>query len=1184
MGLTEIVDGLRDFGERNANRLRRFAYSSLAFGIAATGAGFATNARAQGPNMFVDDSNVSGIEDGSRAHPFDTMQEGVDAVADGGTVNVASGRYDERISVTKSLSLIGEDPETTVVYGVQGESFILALLGGEHNVRGFTFRSSGSHTGIYSQMSGSIENCLFVGNRDGVSVGSGGNVDVTNNTFYRNLTGIDVIGNPSSQAEARIRNNILVGSDVAGLRGSFSSILFAHNCLSGNSQDFFDYTLSPDDVGNVFADPLFVSDTDFHLQLSSPAIGSGDVNGVSVDMGVYGGTNAPGVRIFIDMSIDNTYSLRVTENRHNNTVGVSIEANNPASTNENQLIREAGLLIPTRATLDPQNVGMYYLDEGSWYMLGERVDDGPLLPLFYEAYKVFLPPVAAVDSFLNRMRSFFEFIDSGREDIVRPRDINLNSGDYINLLVPFGSAPITRGLRIELPNAGTQDFFFKFTASQFPVLDLETKMEYGIEIIEGQSPIITKQRRGVLIYHSVDREIFVEYYQVDPTSPYTLGESGEVALDIPAFSLDRAMTVGLERLVGNEVPDLDGALSPAFRVTPDDLDFNQDNQPTLRMRYSDVLAAPGRAMRLNQQMDRDVKIFHHDGSQWSSLDTVVDGNFASAEISGGGMYAVGVEREVVIDPIPSNIMFIAQDSTRSSYELYSVDPFSQRITQLTRGLDIRDQEWSPDGSGVIVYSAEKRRAIIIPDVNNGNILEMPDEVMDDVWNYRWSPDGSKIATLRPDGLYLIDTEGIITELVRGGVWDHWWNPDGESIIYSGGSRERSTEIINIDGSERRRFTEDIDGYLYWLTFSPDRSQLAAAQSPSYYVMDTDGSGVLELYNHPTPNAMNPLFWFQDGGSLFFYSSRERPAGFYSVDSDGRNLQPLLEEYWDYTDFEGLRVEPQWGQGGIHGTPYSSSPDGTMLAFIGFSTPNMGIHVYDIEERRVRRLTEDLRPILGDIQWSRPINHLILGEESLPYDTNGDDRVDIVDLVTVARAFGNYSPEADVNGDGRVDIVDLVTVASHFGEIYGNAAPSIVPRRMLPTGDTVNEWLEEAREHPGDFPEYRRGVAVLERLAQVSAPEQTNLLPNYPNPFNPETWMPFELAETSDVTIRVYDPRGDVVRTLNLGQMPAGTYSSPFRAPRWDGRNDLGENVGSGLYIMELNAGDHHSTRRMLMVK
>jgi len=49
-------------------------------------------------------------------------------------------------------------------------------------------------------------------------------------------------------------------------------------------------------------------------------------------------------------------------------------------------------------------------------------------------------------------------------------------------------------------------------------------------------------------------------------------------------------------------------------------------------------------------------------------------------------------------------------------------------------------------------------------------------------------------------------------------------------------------------------------------------------------------------------------------------------------------------------------------------------------------------------------------------------------------------------------------------------------------------------------------------------------------------------------------------------------------------MPAGTYSSPFRAPRWDGRNDLGENVGSGLYIMELNAGDHHSTRRMLMVK
>ncbi|MAF11732.1 hypothetical protein CMK11_14895 [Candidatus Poribacteria bacterium] len=98
------------------------------------------------------------------------------------------------------------------------------------------------------------------------------------------------------------------------------------------------------------------------------------------------------------------------------------------------------------------------------------------------------------------------------------------------------------------------------------------------------------------------------------------------------------------------------------------------------------------------------------------------------------------------------------------------------------------------------------------------------------------------------------------------------------------------------------------------------------------------------------------------------------------------------------------------------------------------------------------------------------------------------------------------------------------------------------------------------------------------------PYRTRLMANYPNPFNPETWIPFELAETSDVTIRIYDLAGSRVRTLNLGSTPPGAYSSPGRAAHWDGTNDEGESVASGMYLYELGVAGERSVRRMVVLK
>ena len=97
-------------------------------------------------------------------------------------------------------------------------------------------------------------------------------------------------------------------------------------------------------------------------------------------------------------------------------------------------------------------------------------------------------------------------------------------------------------------------------------------------------------------------------------------------------------------------------------------------------------------------------------------------------------------------------------------------------------------------------------------------------------------------------------------------------------------------------------------------------------------------------------------------------------------------------------------------------------------------------------------------------------------------------------------------------------------------------------------------------------------------------EENALLANYPNPFNPETWIPYQLSEPSDVTVSIYSVNGSLIRTLALGHQAAGVYRSRNRAAYWDGRNAFGERVASGLYFYTLTAGDFTATRKMLIRK
>ena len=193
-----------------------------------------------------------------------------------------------------------------------------------------------------------------------------------------------------------------------------------------------------------------------------------------------------------------------------------------------------------------------------------------------------------------------------------------------------------------------------------------------------------------------------------------------------------------------------------------------------------------------------------------------------------------------------------------------------------------------------------------------------------------------------------------------------------------------------------------------------------------------------------------------------------------------------------------------------------------------------------------------------------------------------------DLVLVAANFGktiigDVFPNPDVNRDGEVNVIDLLLVVNAL-DITSGAAP-LHPHQMAQLdADTVKRWIKKAEQLPNRNVIVRKGIAILRQFVQVLHPIQTRLLENYPNPFNPETWIPYQLESPSDVTISIYDTNGHRIRTIELGYQRAGTYYSKDRAAYWDGRNDSGEPVASGLYFGTLSTGDFTATRKMLLRK
>ena len=212
-------------------------------------------------------------------------------------------------------------------------------------------------------------------------------------------------------------------------------------------------------------------------------------------------------------------------------------------------------------------------------------------------------------------------------------------------------------------------------------------------------------------------------------------------------------------------------------------------------------------------------------------------------------------------------------------------------------------------------------------------------------------------------------------------------------------------------------------------------------------------------------------------------------------------------------------------------------------------------------------------------------HIAVGGRIATGDVNRDGVVTILDLILIARQLGqrvSANSPADLNGDGSVSILDLILAARSLGSTTAPAAPSLGTESV--DAATIAAWIAEARFEDDGSLAFREGIEMLETMLASLIPQETALLRNYPNPFNPETWIPYQLAQATDVTLTIYDAKGVLVRQLDLGYQQAGRYTDRTRAAYWDGCNHLGESVGSGIYFYQLRAGDHSTIRKMLILK
>ena len=415
---------------------------------------------------------------------------------------------------------------------------------------------------------------------------------------------------------------------------------------------------------------------------------------------------------------------------------------------------------------------------------------------------------------------------------------------------------------------------------------------------------------------------------------------------------------------------------------------------------------------------------------------------------------------------------------------------------------------------------------------------------------------------------------------RGEVVGHTSNVNSlafkpNSYLLASGSWDRTIRIWDV-GNNNRRHVRTLRGHtdnVYSVAWSPDGGTLASGSLDGTVRLWNPDNGINFAVLRGHTRRVYCVAWSPDG-RILASGSFDGTVRLWNPDTHGTRRVLRGHTGNIYT----LAFHPN-GQ-----TLASGSSDSTIRLW----NPNTGAHKATLTGYSNAPNSLAFSPN-GQILAGRVQDTISLWR-LLTVDVTGNGKVNVNDLVEVARNYGKTvgagaNRKADVNNDGKVDVDDFIAVAE---AVDAAGAPALTQRDIKPgslQAADVHRWIRDAKAANAD----PVGIAALEQLLAAltraeAPPEKTVLLANYPNPFNPETWIPYQLSEAAEVTVTLHSSDGKLVRTLELGQMPAGAYSDKDRAAYWDGRNAQGEPVASGVYFYTLTAGDFSATRKMVIRK
>ena len=472
--------------------------------------------------------------------------------------------------------------------------------------------------------------------------------------------------------------------------------------------------------------------------------------------------------------------------------------------------------------------------------------------------------------------------------------------------------------------------------------------------------------------------------------------------------------------------------------------------------------------------------------------------------------------------------------------------------------------WTDNGGIYALVGTEVRR--FAPSVNNAMSLAIDDSSGKLYWTEQTRGVGA-ISSANLDGSGVTRVTSTLTPAIGVAV-----DTVGSKLYWTtaGGSIQRA----NLDGSNLENVVENqlapadiaiADGNIYW-------TQLDGAVR----FMNLNGEKVIHDLSPGTGDLSGPV-------SL---SGVDIGAGkVYWTQQTTQTRGTLNSANLDGTDVKQLRDEALWG------VPIGIAVD-TAKSKLYWTDAVGRIQRANLDGSGIQNVVRGLGAPIKIV-----INTRITAPPPTPtpppttskYDVNADGTVDIMDVEVVFAALCSENPPAtpgklDVTGDGQLTIHDLVAVSQNIEASKAAAAPARHAKLTDLQIDRIQEQIHLLQAMNDRSLGVQRTLAYLQSILAAARPEKTQLLANYPNPFNPETWIPYELATDTNVRITIYNAQGMVIRTLQLGQQAAGYYTERQRAAYWDGRNALGEQVASGIYFYQLETDEMSSLRKMVILK